>query len=375
MKLLFVIGSLQIGGAERMISILCNELAERGHDVTLVYNFHRPSKEYYMSSKVREIDTYSFEHDTFVGNAFQRYFNKAANRFRDYRFFKKYIDTEKPDAVISFLMNWAVPLYLICHNRVPLVFSERLAIKWRYGALGRFVKRYIYPRADMVTIMSYHDKAYLRESIPHTIVLQNPLSFEPLSEAEYDSIFEKRRNILACGRYNDVKGFDNLIVAFSKIAAQYPDWQLHIAGKEDNPGSHYADYLMGVAKERNLEGRVKLIGFSSKVDELMKQYSVFCLSSKYEGFPNALVEAMTMGCACISYDIVTGPREIIVDGIDGMIVEDQNINELSRGLEKLLSDKDMRYRFGKRATEDISRFNRPRMIEQWETMLENLYKN
>ena len=97
MKLLFVIGSLQGGGAEHVLSTVCNNLADRGHEVILVHDFRW--QVYHINEKVRQIDTNTFEKDTSVGSSARRYYNKVVNRLRDYRFFKSFIKTEKPDIV------------------------------------------------------------------------------------------------------------------------------------------------------------------------------------------------------------------------------------------------------------------------------------
>lgn len=367
MKCLFVIGSLQGGGAERFLSVLCNELSELGHEVILIYN--KKHKEYYVSPKVREIDSYSFEANTYEGTILKRYYNKVLNRYRDYRFFKQFIKEEKPDVVISFLMNWAITLYAICKGKVPLVFSHRSTIKRRMtNIVAKFVKQYIYPRADMVTLMSYYDQAYLRDELPNTIVLQNPVSYQPISKEEYMDIFPKRRNILACGRLLEVKGFDLLIKAFSIIAGKYPNWNLNILGK-DGQNSNYSCYLRSLIKELNLEKRVHFLGFRKDVNEIMKSHSIFCLSSRFEGFPNALAEAMAMGMATVSFDVTTGPRDIIIDGLDGLIVKNQDVDALAEGIEMLILDEDLRKSFGLHAIENIKRFNLKRMIAKWEKML------
>ena len=266
-------------------------------------------------------------------------------------------------------MNWAIPLYLICHNKIPLVFSHRSTIKRKLSSFtARFVKAYIYPRADMVTLMSYYDQAYLRDELPNTIVLQNPVSCQPISKEEFWELFPKRKNLLACGRLIEVKGFDMLINAFAKLADKYPDWDLDILG-QDLRNSNYSQYLKNLTRELNIENRVHFLGFHKNVYEVMKSHSVFCLSSRYEGFPNSLAEAMAMGMATVSFDVTTGPRDIIIDGLDGLIVKNQDIRALAGGIETLILDQDKRKEFGLRAIDNIKRFNLDCMVTKWERML------
>lgn len=372
MKLLFVIGSLQGGGAEHVLTTVCNNLANRGHEVILVYNFE--FKAYFVNDKVRQIDTNSFEKDTSKGSLLTRYYNKAANRFRDYRFFRNLIKTEKPDVVTCFLQNWAWQLALICNGRVPLVYSERNTFDRDYKYFNDMLcKKVWYHFGDAVTVMTYYDKAYLQHTYKKVYVMHNPLSYEPLSEEEFLSSFSHRKNILACGRLVPEKGFDKLIKAFANIADEFPEWEVNIAG-QDMQNRNYSIVLKEMVKSYGMENRIHFIGFHKDMDNIMKQHSVFCLCSQHEGFPNVLSEALSMGMAVVSFDIVTGPREIIIDGLDGIIVENQNVDALTLGLRKLLSDENKRKTFGLKALEDIKRFSPSGIIDKWELMYENIIK-
>lgn len=366
MKLLFVIGSMQGGGAEHVLATICNNFVERGHNIILVYDFQW--KDYYISDKVRQIDAMSFCKDTTSGVFFKRYYNKFANRFRAYRFFSRFIKDERPDAVTCFLQNWAWQLAFICRGKVPLVYSERNTFDWDYKSFQDvIVKKLWYKMGDAVTVMTYYDKAYLHDRYRRIFVMHNPLSYTPIKEEEFIALFSMRKNILACGRLVEDKGFDHLIAAFAKIAEDFPEWNIDIAGK-DMQNSHYSDKLKQMVRDKGLENRIHFIGFHHNMDVVMKQYSIFCLCSRHEGFPNVLSEALSMGMAVVSYDIVTGPREIIVDGLDGIIVENQNIEALSDALKVLMSNTSLRYKLGLKAIENITRFTPQLVIDRWEGM-------
>ena len=175
-----------------------------------------------------------------------------------------------------------------------------------------------------------YDKAYMARKLLNTIVIPNPLSFPPMNEMEYEQTYDSRNNILACGRLNayKVKGFDTLIQCFALIAPKYPKWNLDIAGTGSD-----ADFerLRRMALDYGVGDRVNLIGFHSDIADVMKRHSIFALTSRSEGFGMVITEAMAMGCACASFDL-TGPGEIIIDGIDGFLVENQNVKEFARVL-------------------------------------------
>ena len=222
--------------------------------------------------------------------------------------------------------------------------------------------------------MTYYYKAYLLNNYKKVYVMHNPLSYTPISEEVYLKTFSTRKNILACGRLVSDKGFDKLIKAFSVIANEFPNWDVDIAG-QDMQNSNYSIVLKDLVKSYGLEERIRFIGFHSDMDNVMKQHSVFCLCSKHEGFPNVLSEALSMGMAAVSFDIVTGPREIIIDGLDGIIVENQDVEALTEGLRELLSSEDLRKKLGLKAIENINRFRPECIITSWEAMFQSIIRH
>ena len=370
MNIVFFIGQLGQGGAENVVTTLSNNLAQRGHRVTLVS--HLKTQFYEVSDKVNLIDVRTWQYDTFVGSYPVRFYKKAANRFLDYRNIRKILTQEKPDIVISFLCGWLIQLVLLCRGHLPLISAERNAMIFPHGRGNFLSKQILYRLVYGVQVMSRHDKAWLRNRYKRIYPMPNPLRFAPLTKEQYDSLFEKRKNILACGRVDRQKGFEKLIRAFSMIAKDYPEWKIDFCGNISD--EEYYQYLINITKELGVENRVEFLGVRKDVDALMKSHSVFCLSSQHEGFPNVLSEAMANGMACVSFDIITGPSEIIVDGIDGLIVEDQNVEELAKGISILISDKQLRYSFGVHAIDNIGRFKCDKVISKWEELFSNIIK-
>lgn len=371
MNIIFFIGSLTHGGAEGVVATLTKELSKRGHHVSLVSNLR--GQVYEISPNVNLIDARVWQYDTFVGPFIVRIYKKVANRFLDYFNIKRIVKQEKPDVVISFLVNWLWQLILICKWRIPLISAERNAMEYPHTGHNFYNKQILYRLVYAVQVMSRHDKAWLRGRYKRVYPMPNPLRFDPLSQDQYSLLFGSRKNILACGRIDPQKGYEKLITAFSGLASKYPSWDIDICGQIEN--EEYYSQLCDLINKMQLENRVHFLGPRKDIDRVMQSHSVFCLSSQHEGFPNVLSEAMANGMACVSFDIVTGPSEIINDGLDGIIVEDQNVEELADGLARLMNNPDLRYSLGSYAITNICRFKCDTVVDKWEKLFSSIVKN
>lgn len=369
MRLVFLIGELHGGGAEGVVANLTGQLAHRGHRVTLIT--HLKGQVYKVSDLVNVEDARSWQYDTYQGALPIRIYKKAANRLLDFINIRRVIKKETPDVVISFLGNWLWQSILICRSNIPLISAHRNAMVSNHGKWNFLMKQIEYRLVYGVQVMSRYDKAWLRNRYKNIYPMPNPLRYEPISEDEYKMLFPKRRNILACGRLVPIKGFDKLIKAFAKIAERFPEWHVDICGA-DASSCNYSKDLKALVAEYGFENRIHFMGFHEDIDKIMREHSIFCLSSLHEGFPNVLSEAMANGMACVSFDIITGPSEIIVDGIDGLIVEDQNVDALAEGLSKLMENKEERYIMGLHAIENIKRFRNEKVVDKWENLFHHI---
>jgi glycosyltransferase involved in cell wall biosynthesis len=170
---------------------------------------------------------------------------------------------------------------------------------------------------------------------------------------------EREAIVLAVGRHYDVKGLDRAIRAFSAVDA--PEWQLHIAGSE-GPATQDLVKLVG---ELNLRDRVVFLGPVKDMRRVYCRSSIFVLPSRSEGFPNALIEAMAHGLACVSFDINAGPSEIIQNGHNGVLVEDDDIPALAAAIQTLINNETDRRHLGRRALEIRERLALPRIGDEF----------
>jgi glycosyltransferase involved in cell wall biosynthesis len=173
------------------------------------------------------------------------------------------------------------------------------------------------------------------------------------------------RRIVAVGRLSEEKGFHALIEAFRLVAPQYPDWTLTIFGEGDERGR-----LERLVQQSQLAARVHLPGWTEDVKGALLSGELFVLPSRYEGFPNALLEAMAVGLPCISFDCDSGPREIIRHGMDGLLVPAGDVRQLAEALASLMGDPSLRQKLGSEARNVVTRFSREAIYGQWDQLLD-----
>lgn len=371
MKLLFFIQALEGGGAERVLVTLANELQYRGYDVTVAYQFARPVH-YKLDEGIKVIDLAGGKKLSKKG-----VWNKMLFMERMVSSIKRITYAVSPDVVISFMVGMSKFVIPTLHfTRFPIIASEHINFDDKnrgYTSFNRFSRWHLNKWADRVTILTEFDKNIIGNRLHNTVVMYNPLTFTPLTPEEYQTLEPKRKNIMACGNLDRYvhKGFDNLIKAFALIASKYPNLELDIYGGGGNDSTRY---LSGLINQYGLDKQVNLKGRNNHIDEVMKSHQVFVLSSRYEGLPMVLLEAMAMGCCCVSFDCHSGPNEIIRHNVDGLLVADQDIEQLASSIEYVVTHAEERKRMAYQATVNIRRFALSEIADKWEILIHEVSK-
>ncbi|MBS7124188.1 MAG: glycosyltransferase, partial [Coprobacillus sp.] len=174
------------------------------------------------------------------------------------------------------------------------------------------------------------------------------------------------KRVIAVGRLDEQKGFDMLINAWSRIEEKVPDWKLDIFGE-----GPLRKQLQDQIKNLNLKN-IYLKGYSVDIEKEYINSSVFVLSSRYEGFVLALMEAQAKALPCVSFDCKEGPAELIDNGINGYLIEEGNEREFSEKLLELLLDEKLRKKFSENSRKDLDRFNIEKIIEKWNRLIVTL---
>ena len=246
-------------------------------------------------------------------------------------------------------------------SEVRLVAQEHVHYFQRSEPVRRRVEACI-DRIDALVVLTERDRHdYIEESPwpPGKIsVIANAVQC-PLRSP----VVERRKVVVAAGRLTPQKGFDRLIDAFVPVARTHPDWQLHIFGKGPDRGS-----LKKQIKRREMSSHVRLMGWEDHLDQVFSEASILALSSRFEGLPLVVIEAMNQGLPTVAFDCPTGPRELVTHGETGLLVPNGDVVAFSRALTRLITNSPLREIMGQAALIDASRYQLSAVGPQWESL-------
>ncbi|MBT8080440.1 MAG: glycosyltransferase family 4 protein [Gammaproteobacteria bacterium] len=268
----------------------------------------------------------------------------------------------RPTAVVSFI-DISNVLTLIASAGFPhrVVVSVRTnpALTGTVSLPWKVLRRLTYPRADAVVAQTSGVAGWMeRKWRIDSTVIPNPLRALPNPQLAREDL------ILAVGRLAAVKGFDLLLQAFARIAGDHNSWRLVIIG--DGPEK---DRLCGLRDSLGIAGRVEIIGPVGDVENWMARAGIVVQPSRYEGFPNVVLEAMGMGAAVVAADCAWGPRELIQDGVNGRLVPVENIESLASVVAELIDQPAFRASLGLEARKVRQTFAQSAVMARWEQVV------
>jgi glycosyltransferase involved in cell wall biosynthesis len=238
-----------------------------------------------------------------------------------------------------------------------------------FGAHKRALRRAMvarYPRLHGLAVLTDHDRGEYEQALggaaPPMWCIPNTV--QDISPPQADAAAQR---ILAAGRLTSQKGYDLLIPAFAPVAARHPGWQLRICGR-----GVWEAKLADLVRQLGLERQVTLAGPSQDIPGEMASASIYALSSRYEGFPLVLIEAMSKAMAVVAFDCPTGPGEIVEHGENGMLVPPEDVAQLSAALMTMVEDERLRRRCGAAAAETARAYTMSAIGPRWDEMLDTL---
>lgn len=370
MKIAFLIPSLRCGGAERAAAVLSTEWINSGEEVTIVTFGSPTAKPFYdlhPNTKLLQVGL-----DRVRGSIWERLTKNLRRIVRVRSFFRDWL----PHVVVASMerANFVAILAALGLN-IPVVVTEHGVpfVADNQNAVEMWLRRLLYPRAARVVVLTQEIAEYYQEKIRvPTVVIPNPVMAEP--KLDNGNNIPLKRNgdetrLVALGRLERVKGFDRLLRAMQLVVKERNDIRLTIWGEGAERES-----LERLRSELSLDKFVALPGRTEDVFEKLRECDIFVMSSLHEAFPNALLEAQAVGLPIISFACPSGPRVIVRNGIDGILVPDGDIQGYAEAILLLANDKERRTAFGRAALEVQERFGLKKVSALWGEILQDVTK-
>ena len=361
MRVTLVIPSLWGGGAERVLSVLANGWVEQGDDVSILIfePTGAPTYPIYPQVRVRYLDLVRRSHNLWEG---------LTQNFRRLRVLRRAIRESRPDIIVSFMSQTNVLTLLATRGlRSAVIISERTSPRRQaVGRLWRALRRLSYPLADALVCPTRSGLAGFQAiARVRGATIPNPV------EVPADRVRQRGSRagnlLIAMGRLIPEKGFDLLLEAFARVGCRHPDWSLTIIGQ-----GVLRSQLEEQSRGLKIAEKVHFAGHLADPFPLLCAGDLFVLSSRFEGFPMALAEAMACGLPVVSFDCPDGPREIIRSGIDGVLVPPEDVDALAAAMDRLMSDGEERARLAANALDVTTRFSKETVLSQWRQLFNEL---
>lgn len=362
MKITLIISSLGPGGAEVVMSELANYLVSKEHTVTIVVLAAPGEKPFYnLNSKIilKQINMTSKNNV----NPFQRIINIL---LRCYKLRKIIIDSI-PNVVLSFIdITNITTLFAMKGTKIPIIVSERIDPKYhKIPKLYSWLRNNLYPDSYRVIVQTKSSLEYFPSKIKKkSKIIPNP---NRLSQKSERKILRDPRLIISVGRLEEQKDHETLIRAMPKVILKYPDLILKIYGE----GS-LRKKLKGLVDSFGLQKNIFLSGLKKNIEKYLNEADLFVFPSLYEGFPNALLEAMASGLPCIASDC-SGNNDIIENDLNGKLFKVKDINALSTLILELLDDYQGRKLISSESKKKVLLYDKNYIFAQWEKLLTDAF--
>ena len=358
-KIIFCIDSLGKGGAERVVSTLANELSQNNQVsiITLV----NEQVAYELNENVNLIELGKLKYNS-KGKSFKKV-KSLYNLIYRTRELRKCFNRIKPDIIISFLPEASFLTVYANRKKYKLIISDRNDPNHEYQTfIYKKLVRILYPKADGYVFQTFDAKNYFNNIIDFKKkkyeIIVNPVNEKFIN---YPISKSKEKKIVSVGRLTEQKNIDLLIDSFSDIEKDFPEYTLTIYGD-----GNMREHLSNKIKSLNLENKIAMPGIVNNIQENIIDASLFVMSSDYEGIPNALIEAMTLGLPVISTDCPCGgPRMFIENEKNGFLISVGSRKELANTMKKVLSDDNLKNRIGKNAKDIVELVNPSVINSKW----------
>lgn len=380
MKIIYCIhGTYNSGGMERILAQKVNNFAQSGMEVIIVTSDQKGRPSYFdLDPRIRVIDLGVNYCDLTNNSLITRQFSIPSLRRKHRRLLTELLLQERADIVVSmysgemkflpfiedgskkvleihFANTYLLDMMRIAHDNNPIFNLVARYRRWRsFSAIRRYDKFVVLTREDLAVWARYDMRNI--EYIP------NFIDDIPAESCDYAT-----KRVISVGRHNAQKGFDFLIRSWAIVSGRFPDWRLAVVGGGDS-GDHQR-----LAEELGVGGTIDFVAPTKHIEQEYLKSSIYVMSSRFEGLPMVLVEAAAYGLPMVSYACQCGPRDIIENGVNGLLVDKVgDVNGLAEALMVVMGDQDMRSEMGGCAKRGAQQYTMSEVLPKWDKLFDGL---
>lgn len=356
-KIFILIDQMETGGAGRVTSILLPGLVQKGYEVVMAFDNVNCGTFYNVPDEVKQVPVQMKNRD-----------RSGIKQIRLIRTVRRVIKQEKPDVVLAVtFFPFFYAHFATMFMRIPVIAYDHTSFGRKMGWFADYIRYHLYGRADKLVILTQKDADLLGRKFQRKVVVYNPLTFSICKTGT-----ERDKSILCAGRLDSwyVKGIDRMFKIWASVSPDFPGWKLQIAG---GCAESTFQYLKSMAEDAGILESVEFLGQVTDMPSLYGRSAIFALPSRVEGFPMVLLEAMSQGCVCVSFEMGGAIREIMSPE-SGMIVPDGDIQGFSNVLADLMNE--YPYLEGRREAgySESSRFTCESFYEKWDEIIKRVLR-
>ena len=380
MKIAYLInGMFNSAGRERVVSSKATFLTQKGFEITIITTDQKGRPYYYdIPKSVKKVD-FEINNENYAHlSLLKRVFAFLHN---DKMFKKKLISFLEcnPQDIIVTLEDRFIPVIVQVAYGKSHLLAESHFNKYAFDEIGKSVSRgfiqrvvyriralYIekryYSKLDRYVLLTYEDMGYRRNEIKNAVVIPNSISYDKSKVASLDN-----KVVIGVGRLSYQKGFERLIEAWRIVEKSNPEWSLHIYGNGEDK-----ENLQALINKYELNNCIIIFPPTQDIEDRLLNSSIYVLSSRFEGLPMVLLEAMSLGLPIVSFDCKTGPKDLIKDGYNGYLVPEGNIEILADRILHLIQNENLRKTIGQNAKKEAAKYSHEIIVSQWESLFNQL---
>ncbi|MDE7417295.1 MAG: glycosyltransferase [Lachnospiraceae bacterium] len=361
-KIAFHLNCLEQGGAERVVSNLANQFVKEGYEVLIATEWYGEN-EFQIDRRVRRVHVGLKDSDDKK--------NRIAQFFLRVKYLRQFMNTEKPDLLIAFAQRANYRALMASYGtNVPVMISIRTDPVGHYDAWSDKLQiPVLFPKASGCVFQTEGQKEFFAPFLQkNSRIILNPINDKYIGLPEPQ---HRKKEVVQSGRLVDFKNQPMLLRAFVKVHEKHPDYILKIYGGDSFDGTK--EILEEIIAENKAQDYIRLMGASDTLEQDMIDAAVYAFSSDWEGLPNALLEAMALGLPIVATDCPCGgPRTVMKDGVNGLLIPIKNQKALEDGINKLIEDPEYAGRLGREAKNIAQQANARAIFEQWQSYIEEI---